>query len=170
MARASRRDIVATLVRTVAGTVAVLVVYATLPVTDPAEGAVLVLLVVGLVAVGAVGVLQIRSIVRAPAPLLRAAEVVGLVVPLYLVFFALVYLVVDGQGTDAFTEPLSRIDAVYFAVTVFTTVGFGDISPTSAGARVVVTVQMIANLVVLGLGVRILVGAVREGLARREAG
>jgi hypothetical protein len=170
VAQAPRSEIVAALVRSAAGAVAVLVVYATLPVTDPAEGAVLVLLVVGLVAVGAVAVLQIRSIVRAPAPVLRAAEVVGLVVPLYLVFFALTYLVVDAQDTDAFTEPLGRIDAAYFAVTVFTTVGFGDIAPTSAVARVVVTVQMIANLVVLGLGVRLLLGAVREGLARREAG
>lgn len=170
MARASRRDVVATLARTVAGTVAVIVVYATLPVTEPARGTVLALLLVGLTAVGVVAVLQIRSISRSHVPVLRAAEVVGLVVPLYLVFFALIYLVVDAQDTDAFTEPLGRIDAAYFAVTVFTTVGFGDIAPTSAVARVVVTVQMIANLVVLGLGVRLLLGAVREGLARREAG
>jgi voltage-gated potassium channel Kch len=57
---------------------------------------------------------------------------------------------------------LTRTDSIYFTVTVFSTVGFGDISPASQVARLVVTAQMIFNLIVLGLGVRLIVGAVQQ--------
>jgi len=45
-------------------------------------------------------------------------------------------------------------------------VGFGDITATSQAARLVVTVQMILDLLVLGLGIRVFIGAVQ--LAREE--
>ena len=48
------------------------------------------------------------------------------------------------------THQLTRTDALYFTVTTFTTVGFGDIIPASQGARLVVTAQMILDLLVLG--------------------
>ena len=44
--------------------------------------------------------------------------------------------------------------------------GFGDITATSQAARLVVTVQMILDLLVLGLGIRVFIGAVQ--LARQE--
>ena len=52
---------------------------------------------------------------------------------------------------------------MYFTVTVFSTVGFGDITAVSQPARLLVTSQMILDLVVLGLGIRVLVGAVEVG-------
>ena len=64
------------------------------------------------------------------------------------------------------TDPLSRVDTLYFTVTVFSTVGFGDISPASESARILAMIQMILNLVVLGAGIRLLSAAVRRG---REA-
>jgi len=51
-------------------------------------------------------------------------------------------------------------------VTVFSTVGFGDIAPKSELARVVLIIQMIGDLAILGAGVRILLGAVRRGRQR----
>jgi hypothetical protein len=51
-------------------------------------------------------------------------------------------------------------------VTTFSTVGFGDITATSETARVVVTVQMVLDLLVLGLGIRVFIGAVKRA---REA-
>ncbi|HEY5989876.1 MAG TPA: potassium channel family protein, partial [Streptosporangiaceae bacterium] len=57
-----------------------------------------------------------------------------------------------------------------FTVTVFSTVGFGDIRPESELARLVVTGQMVADLVIIGLGARIVVGAVRVGQRRRSDG
>ena len=49
-------------------------------------------------------------------------------------------------SASAFSEPLSRTDALYFTTSTFATVGFGDITPVSQLARGVVSVQMIADL------------------------
>lgn len=45
-------------------------------------------------------------------------------------------------------EPLTKIDALYFAVTLSTTVGFGDIHPVTQFARLIVTLQMILSFVI----------------------
>jgi hypothetical protein len=65
-------------------------------------------------------------------------------------------------------DNLTRTDALYFTVTVFATVGFGDISAASQAARLLVTAQMILDLIVLGLGIRVFIGAVEEGRRRQE--
>jgi voltage-gated potassium channel len=70
----------------------------------------------------------------------------------------------------AFTEPLGKTTALYFTVTVFATVGFGDIVPKSEAARIVTTVQMLADLVVVGLVVRVLLGAARASRERSAPG
>jgi len=67
----------------------------------------------------------------------------------------------------SFGAPLTRTDAMYFSSTVFTTVGFGDITAKSEAARLVVTVQMWLNLVFLGLVVRLVVNAVKFNQQRR---
>ena len=46
---------------------------------------------------------------------------------------------------------------------VFATVGFGDITATSQTGRLLVTAQMILDLIVLGLGIRVFLGAVQRG-------
>jgi len=46
---------------------------------------------------------------------------------------------------------------------VFTTVGFGDITAKSEGARLLVTGQMVTNLIILGIGAKIILGAVTRG-------
>jgi Ion channel len=60
--------------------------------------------------------------------------------------------------------------ALYFTVTVFSTVGFGDITAKTEAARLAVTGQMIADLVIIGLAVRVIVGAVKQGRRRQPAG
>jgi voltage-gated potassium channel len=48
-------------------------------------------------------------------------------------------------------------------------VGFGDITPVSTAARMVVTGQMLLNLLVIGLVVRVVLVAAKRGVARRSA-
>jgi voltage-gated potassium channel len=48
-------------------------------------------------------------------------------------------------------------------LTVLATVGFGDITATSQSARVLVMVQMVLDLVILGLGVQVFRGADQVG-------
>jgi voltage-gated potassium channel len=98
----------------------------------------------------------------------RAVEALGLIFPLYLLIFASTYFVMQRASAASFTEPLTRTDALYFSVTVFSTVGFGDIAPKSEVARVVLIVQMLGDLAILGAGARVLLGAVRRGQQRRS--
>ncbi|MDX6312639.1 MAG: hypothetical protein QOF44_2103, partial [Streptomyces sp.] len=70
----------------------------------------------------------------------------------------------------SYSEPLNHTDALYFTVTVFASVGFGDIVPVTATARLVTTVQMVIDLMAIGVIAKIVLGAVETGLRRREAG
>jgi hypothetical protein len=53
---------------------------------------------------------------------------------------------------------------------VFSTVGFGDITPVADAARVTTMVQMLGDLVVVGLVLRLMLNAVKAGRERRAAG
>src|SRR3712207_3805916 len=127
--------------RTLLATTAVLVLYFTLPLTRAFTGGTLVALLLGLVAVGMLVVWQVRVIMRARTPALRAVESLALSLPLFLVLFAAAYVVLADSDPQAFSEPLTRMDCLYFVVTVFATVGFGDIAPVSELARVLTTVR-----------------------------
>ncbi len=109
---------------------------------------------------------QVRAITNSKNPGLRALEGTLLVLPLFLVLFASTYYMMSRGDASNFTEALSRTDALYLTVTIFSTVGFGDISPKLESARLVVSTQMILDLVILGLGVRILLNAVQRGRDR----
>ena len=63
-----------------------------------------------------------------------------------------------------FSEPLDHTGALYLVITVFSTVGFGDITPESNGARIVISIQMLLDLIVIGAVVRLLVSAAKSGL------
>ena len=107
---------------------------------------------------------------RARHPALRAVETLAIVIPGFLLLFA-----AEGVASQArpqsFSEPLTRVDALYFTITVFSTVGFGDISPVTAGTRLVVAGQMTADLLVLGLVLQAVIHVIRRGMARdRSAG
>jgi voltage-gated potassium channel Kch len=112
---------------------------------------------------------QIRAIFLSPYPGLRAVEALAITAPLYLILFAATYFLMSVDDAATFTAAgLTRIDTLYFTVTTFSTVGFGDITAASQGARLLVTVQMLLNLLVLGAGIRLLVAAVqRTRLSRR---
>ena len=87
--------------------------------------------------------------------------------PLFLVLFSSSYFLLAEQVPQSFTETLNRTDALYFTVTVFATVGFGDIAPVTQTARVLTTSQMLADLIVVGVIAKALFGAVRIGMHRR---
>ena len=69
---------------------------------------------------------------------------------------------------ENFTQPLSRVDALYFTVVTFATVGFGDITPVAELARITVTIQIVVDLILVGLVVRVFIQSVQRGLARRD--
>lgn len=67
------------------------------------------------------------------------------IVDLVVVFFSLLYY----ARADEFTGVQTRLDALYFAVSTLCTVGYGDIVPVGQWARVLVTVQMVFDLVIV---------------------
>ncbi len=154
--------------RTLLSTAVVLVVYFRLPLDREFGARTLAGLVLGLVAVGLLIAWQVRSILRAPTPALRAVEALALSLPLFLVLFAATYVLLANSDSGAFSEPLTRTDALYFVVTVFATVGFGDIAPVSQVARVITTVQMIGDLLLIGLGLKVFLAAVDRARHRPE--
>ncbi|TCC07793.1 potassium channel family protein [Kribbella soli] len=121
----------------------------------------------GLAVVGLLLARQILDISRSPYPRIRAIGALATSVPLFLTVFSTSYFLMARAQPANFSEQLSRLDAAYFTVTVFATVGFGDITAESAAARAVVTVQMLGDLVMVGLVARTLVGAVQHNLSHR---
>jgi voltage-gated potassium channel len=168
-AGATRRLTVLALLRASLTATVLVVLYFTLPLTGSLDGSAVMLLVVGLLVFAAVVTWQIRAVLRSDYPGLRAIEALAAAIPLFLLVFAAAYLRMADADAGAFSEPLSRTDALYFTITVFSTVGFGDITPKTDLARVATMVQMLGDLLVVGLVLRLMVGAVRAGLRRRAA-
>jgi voltage-gated potassium channel len=156
------------LLRAFASAVLMLVAYYTLPFGRLSDISVAVELSVGVaVLVGVVG-WQTRAIERARFPAIRATQALAVTTPLFLLLFAASYYILSVDDEATFTEPLSRSDALYLTVTIFATVGFGDISAQTESARLVVTVQMLLDLVILGLGLQLFLGAVKRGKANPD--
>jgi voltage-gated potassium channel len=159
--------VVVTLLRALGSTIGLVVIYYLLPLDTTSIGAAVAMLAFGLLALAGLIAFQVRSIIRARHPALRAVGALATSVPLFLLLFAATYFVMGGISEANFNEPLTRTDALYFTVTVFATVGFGDIVATTQGARVVVMGQMVAGIVIIGLGARIIVDAVKRGQQRQ---
>ncbi|WP_231914402.1 potassium channel family protein [Rhodococcus sp. LB1] len=140
--------------------------YYLVPARDYTERNAFIRVAIGGVLLVCVLVWQIRRIVRAPVPELRAIEALVAVISLFLVLFATTYLSLSLTTPAAFNQHLDHTRALYFTIEVFSTVGFGDIVPRTNPVRILVTTQMLLNLVIIGAVVKILATAARTGLER----
>jgi voltage-gated potassium channel len=164
LTRAQRqRGITLGLLRALGVSAVLIALYYLAPLDQLTGVSLLVSLIIGLVVLAAMTAYQVWAILRAAHPGVRAVEALATTVLLFLLLFAATYFLMSHSSSNNFNvHALTRTDSIYFTVTVFATVGFGDISPASQVARLVVTAQMIFNLIVLGLGVRLIVGAVQQ--------
>lgn len=167
--RVRRRLVLAVVLRAVGVTAALTIGYVLLPVSADGTNTGLSVLVVGITVLVVVVIRQLQQILAAEHPQLRAVVAVATVVPLFVFVFAYVYVWLSSIDPANFTESIGRLDGVYFVVTVFTTVGFGDITPVTSTARAVVTLQMVLDLVLIGVVAKLIVGASRVGVRRRRA-
>jgi voltage-gated potassium channel Kch len=168
LAPAKRRRLIAVaLLRSLATAVVLVALYYLLPL-DRISVPLGVLLAIGLVILLAVASWQVRSIISAKHPTVRAIGALATTVPVFLLLFAATYFLMAKTSPASFTDHLTRTDALYFTVTTFSTVGYGDISAVSESARLVVTTQMILDLLILGLGIRVFIGAVQRGRQRAQ--
>jgi voltage-gated potassium channel len=167
-ARPPLGKIVRSLLQAAGSTGVLVVIYYLLPLDHAVRWVAVVTLVIGLAALVGLVALQVRAISGSPYPGLRALEALAFTVPLFLLLFASTYLVLAAISARNFSQPMNHTDALYFTVTVFATVGFGDITATADVARLVVTGQMIIDLIILGVGARVILGAVSRGRQRRS--
>jgi voltage-gated potassium channel len=159
--------IVRGLLRALASTVALVALYYLLPLDHSTRWLAITILVIGLVALIGLIAFQVRTIIVSPFPGLRAVEALATSIPLFLLLFASTYVVMGAIAANSFNQPMTRTDALYFTVTVFATVGFGDITAKTETARLLVTGQMIVDLIILGIGARVILGAVQRGRQRQ---
>ena len=157
------RVVTVTLLRATASTVALVTIYYLLPLDRTSIGAAVAILAAGLAAFVVLVTVQVRLIIRAEHPALRGLGALATSAPLFLLLFAATYFVIGGISANSFSQPLTRTGALYFTVTVFATVGFGDIVATTELTRVLVIGQMVADIVIVGVGARIIVDAIKHG-------
>jgi hypothetical protein len=151
--------------------VALLAIYFWVPVTGDSNVDVSAVLftVGGMTLFVVVFVVQIRRIGRTDYPILVAGETFVSVLLLFLFIFALAYDALSLHDASYFSQSLSRLDSLYFTITVFTTVGFGDITATNEVTRSIVSVQMLLDLVFLAFLVRIVTTAAQATVASRRS-
>ena len=134
-------------------------IYYVVPIGPLSSSKVLVRLTIGIVVFLAVVTREVRAILRSDRPVSRAWLSIGIIVPLFLVIFASIYVAMALANPAAFGGELSRTEALYFTVTVLSTVGFGDIAPKTDAARVITMIQMLLDLVLVAALAKLIVGA-----------
>ena len=105
-----------------------------------------------------------------PPGRVRGIEALSVTAPLFLLLFAASYYVMARDDPASFSPSvLTRTDTPYFTVTTFATVSTATSCRPSEVARRLVTFQMFLDLLVLGFGIRIFVGAVQRGRQAQES-
>jgi len=122
-------------------------------------------LVAGLVLVCLVLAWQMSQIGAAEHPVVRAVRALAVILPVFLLMFSGLYLSMSHASASMFSRPLDHTEALYFTITTFSTTGFGDIVPARDPARIAVSIQMLLDLVFLGVVVRLLVRQARSRLS-----
>ncbi|QSE87039.1 two pore domain potassium channel family protein (plasmid) [Rhodococcus koreensis] len=166
--RRRRRAIVRAILAVAVTWVLLFGVYYLVPARDYTERNAFIRVSIGGLLLACVLAWQIRRIVRAPVPELRAIEALVAVISLFLVLFATTYLSLSLTTPASFNQHLDHTRALYFTIAVFTTVGFGDIVPRTDPARILVSAQMLLNLVIIGAVVKLLATAARLERTRRN--
>jgi len=167
--RERRREVARSIAHVIVAWVVLLGVFYAIPTGVSSSAGDLARVIIAVVVLGAVLAWQTYRIMRADFPELRAGVALGVVVPLFFVLFATTYLSMSEASGTTFTQGLDHTRALYFTITVFSTVGFGDITPATDPARLVVAAQMILGLLLIGGVVKVLSGAAKQAVARGGA-
>ncbi|MFD8151312.1 MULTISPECIES: potassium channel family protein [unclassified Streptomyces] len=162
-----RRASAAALTRTALIAVGLVTVYYVLPLDGRTSSGTSALLACGLLLVSVVFWWEVRAILDSPYPRLKAIEALGTTLALFLLLFAGAYFLLEHSTPGSFSEPLTKTDSLYFTLTTFTTVGYGDIVARSQTGRVLTMLQMAGGLLLVGVAAKILAGAVQAALRRQ---
>jgi len=128
-------------------------------------------IVIGLLIIVGSVLLTVKRINRVGTshePYLEAGLAVVMMIALIVIGFASIYAALSRHGEE-FADIHTKLDAVYFTITTLATVGYGDIAPTGQVARAVAIIQMVVDILVIGVAARLAMRvAARETEARKS--
>jgi voltage-gated potassium channel len=168
-AQRRRRLLTIAAIRSFASVVVLVTAYFLLPFTQLLNAKLIVEFATGVLLVIVVLTVQTLATLRSRYPLVRSIEAMATTIPLFLVVFSTTHYLINGLDPASYSEPITRFDALYFTVTTFATVGFGDITPVSVPARFVTLIQVIGGVVLVGVVARVLINAARLREDRRSS-
>jgi hypothetical protein len=107
--------------------------------------------VLGVAGATALIVWQVRVYHRAAVS--GQARILGLLSAVYasVLFFALTYYVLQAGDPNQVIGLQTRVDALYFSLSIISTVGFGDVHATAQAARAIVSLQIGFDLLFVSL-------------------
>lgn len=140
----------------------ILLVYFIVPVSNHfrADEAVRTGVAVLSLALLAAGMIQLLRVHAADDERRVEGLVLGIVV--VVVFFAFGFYLMARHDPTQVAGLHTRVDALYFAMSNLSTIGFGDVHATGQGARVLVMVQIIFDLVFVTAAARLVTLHVRQ--------
>ncbi len=103
-----------------------------------------------------------QHVLTSEQPVLVAAQSLAIGLTLLIVSFSSIYFVLGSEHEGQVNGIRTKIDALYFTVTILSTVGFGDVTASGQGARALVATHMIVNLVFLAVAIRLLSSALEH--------
>jgi voltage-gated potassium channel len=125
-------------------------VYAAVPLSGRGQAWGILIGLCALMAVIPVLARRIRAVLQADKPVTEAIAAIAVAFTLITLGSASTYFAMASADPGQFRGLATKVDAVYFAVTVMSTVGFGDIVPVGQAARLVTTFHIIATLSFVG--------------------
>ena len=143
-----------------------LALYSIVPMHGPRSW---ISLVVGLAAVALIVPLTIRqgrAVAKSDRPVVDAIEALALLLTLLVLGFSSVYVVLGGYPNQV-AEVQTKIDAVYFTLSTLATVGFGDAHAVGQAARVIVSIQIVFDLVFITVAVRLFTTVAKRRVAEQ---
>ncbi|NQU37321.1 MAG: two pore domain potassium channel family protein [Actinobacteria bacterium] len=102
---------------------------------------------------------QIRRIATSDHPQATWLEALTVLGTLFLAIFAHIYRVIGGADGGSFTEPMDMLNSYYYSLTVLSTLGLGDIAPITTNAKIFTMAQIICDIALIGLVLKVLSSA-----------
>lgn len=105
---------------------------------------------------------QAQTVLYSPEPLFDAMRCIVSALVFLVIAFSSAYFVLAANYDTQIKGVDTKLDAIYFTITILATVGFGDITATGQTARAIVSGQMVVNFAVLAVSLRVITWALKE--------
>lgn len=154
-------------VRLALGLALLAAIYALVPVHAQAAGTVVVRALAALSLLVALAVGMVRQLRLATVDGDRHVDGLVMAIAAATLTFSLAFYVLDVRDPDQLAGLETRLDSVYYTASTMLTVGYGDIHATGQGARALVLLQMVFNVIFVAAAAGLLTSRVRQRASAR---